>query len=137
MRISREERRNKALAKREEASKGYGVYIFENNTKGELMLSRPTKSGVKRVAPGGRFEGDDYYMQMVGRDLRCIQIIQTKEQEMELAEKLITEQPPTVTTEGTVEFVKQSPAKKLNENQPGEQEDVLLNESPMDGIEII
>ncbi len=57
-----------------------------------------------------------------------------------MTDKLIMDQPDVVTTEGTVEQVVVDEAeKKLNEGQPVQdsQEDVLLTEDPMDGVEII
>lgn len=60
-----------------------------------------------------------------------------------MQDKLIVEQPPTVTTEGTEEVtVTETPEKKkkkLNEAQPAGDKsgDVLLNENPLDGVEII
>jgi hypothetical protein len=112
-------------------SYGEGQFIFENNTKGDLYLPRPTKSGRKRVGRGEQFVGDNYYFQMVPAELKYIK------EAIEM-EKLITEQPPTVTRDGTVEFVAKNADKPLNENQPeDDKEDILLTESPLDGIKIL
>lgn len=109
---------------------GEGMYVFENNTKGDLYLPRPTKSGRRLVPKGQQFVGDNYYFRMVPRELRFIEELQSPQQE-----RLITEQPPTVTTEGTVEFVQQQ--RQFNEEQGGKSTDVLLTETPVDGIKII
>lgn len=114
-----------------------GRFLYENNTKGDLILPQhPINKSSHTLKPRQRFEGDDYYMHMVPKELRYIEDLE------KMSEKLITEQPPMITTEGKVEFVKQDfhNKKKLNENLPEETEaeaDVLLNETPMDGIELI
>ena len=123
------------------AMAGGGLYIYENSSReAELTLPRPTKTGVRKVAARGRFQGDDYYMQLVKTGfLRLVEVLQTPEQEREAAmleeQKLILDQPDRVTNKGKVEQVveKKSPKQKLNEggNQP-QPPDVLLNESPGD-----
>jgi len=150
MRLSRYEVKQLRHQKRKAALEGQGVYVFRNNTSGELFLPRPTKSGITRVPVNEEFQGDDYYMFMVrNNELRLVRQIEAppkptvvnEQTENTMSEdKLITEQPPVVTNEGTVEFVEKpkNPQQKLNENQPAEQpQDILLNENPMDGIEII
>ena len=142
MNLSRHEKHALAAQKRFDAAQGYGKFLYQNNTSGDLMLPRANAKGQNRIGHKQQFEGDDYFLQMVKtNDLKLIKVIQTKDQQMvmEHMERLLTEQPPVVTDEGVVEFVKQGKAKKLNENKPNgeEMQDVLLNESPMDGIEII
>lgn len=149
MRLSRYEKNWLRGQKRQAAMQGKGLYIYENNTSGELILSRPTKSGIVKVGKGEQFQGDDYYMFMVrNNELKHIKTLEHPSQNDSLNEgtnnmneKLITEQPPVVTNEGTVEFVTQNPSsqQKLNENKPTPQPqpDVLLNENPLDGIEIL
>ncbi len=141
----RKENRAKELAKN---MFGEGIYIFENVNNADLTLPRPTKAGVKRVGPKGRFQGDNYYMQMVrSHDLRLIEIIQTPEAEREAnmkEQKLILDQPDRVTNEGTIEQVV-APGKaklhKLNdateEKEKQKQPEVLITEDPMSGVEII
>jgi hypothetical protein len=136
----RKENREKELAKN---MHGEGVYIFENaNDKADLTLPRPTKSGVRRVGPKGRFQGDSYYFGMVrSNELRLIETIQTPEAEREanMEQKLILDQPDTVTEAGRVEHV--LPVKKtpLHEGKGKAQPepDVLITEDPMSGVEII
>lgn len=55
-------------------------------------------------------------------------------------QKLILDQPETVTTKGVVEQVVVEPLKSLNEAKPAEasaSDLALINEDPMSGIEII
>lgn len=114
---------------------GEGQYIFENNTKGDLFLPRATKSGRKLVRKGEQFLGDSYYFAMVKtHELKLIKEITSPEQEQQ--QKLLTEQPPTVTNDGAVEYVQHNPQQQYNEGAPVIQP-VLLNEAPMDGIKIL
>lgn len=119
------------------AMHGEGLYLFKNSLNAELTLPRPTKSGKRTVGPKQEFQGDNYYMQLVQQGhLRLIKVLQTPEQERQIMEqKLILDQPDTVTTKGKVEHVvdEETPKAKLNEadNQPDS--DVLLNEGPVDG----
>lgn len=101
-----------------------GQYVFENNTSGDLSLPRPTIDGLKMVRKNGRFIGDKYYMQMVPQELKYIREVEAS------TERLITEQPPVVTHLGQVEFVEQKIESKKDE-------EVLLTESPIAGLQII
>ena len=145
MRMNRYDKRIMQSERRKRNLEGKGLYVYQNTSSGDLFLPKPTKSGVTRVGLNEEFQGDDYYMFMLGtRELRLVRVIenpaaQLAESKM-MEDKLITEQPPVVTNEGTVEFVKKSEKlKKLNENQPYQlpADDVLLNENPLEGIEII
>ena len=72
--------------------------------------------------------------------LRFIQEIKTEEIEPMNEKKLILDQPDMVTSRGTVEHVvdDMSPLKNLRDSVDNKQQkDILLNENPMDGIEII
>lgn len=124
------------------AMSGEGLYLFENHTKADLSLPRPTKSGIRSVGPGKQFQGDDYYMQLVRNGhLRLIKVLQTPEQERALTEatmqqeKLILDQPDQITEHGKVEHVveKNTPVRKLDEAGNQKAPDVLLNEDPVDG----
>lgn len=142
-----------------EALAGGGKYLYQNSSKvAELTLPRPTASGLRKVPADGKFQGDDYYMQMVkSGDLRLIEVMQTAEQEVAAKneetrllteatasnvkggvmteQKLIVEQPEKVTSKGTVEHVVEgtTPPKKkkpLRETEEKKvQPDILLNES--------
>lgn len=125
----------------QEALHGEGVYLFRNNTSADLTLPRPTKSGTRIVGSGKEFQGDNYYMQLVRQGiLRLVKEIQSPEQqraeEVKMEEKLILDQPDTITEAGKVEHVVSKPAKKLNEQKGSvkeKQQDVLLNEGPVEG----
>tara|TARA_Y100000034_G_C6800987_1_gene359269 strand:+ start:231 stop:689 length:459 start_codon:yes stop_codon:yes gene_type:complete len=126
----------------EEALKGEGLYLFENNTNADLTLPRPTKSGCRAVGPKpAQFQGDDYYMQLVRQGhLRLIKVLQTPEQERAVnegnmeQEKLILDQPDIVTEQGEIEHVinTNTPIQKLDEGDDQPKPDVLLNEAPVD-----
>lgn len=128
-------RKAELMMKRQDALKGHGMYIYENNTSGELLLPKPTSTGRRSVGVKEQFVGDSYYMYMLQAGL--IRLI--KEVSPQMPEKLITEVPPTITHDGTVEFVKQQPKEvKLNEtDKQSQDEPVLLTENPLDGIKII
>lgn len=129
---------------------GEGLYIFRNKTNGTLELSKPTASGMKHVGPQQEWQGDDYYMGLVRKNeavmVKCLLTPeQTKaareEKEKPMNEqKLILDQPDRVTQEGTVEQVT-NPQVPLNEVTPVEQKKpeggVLINEDPMEGVDII
>ena len=126
----------------ENALHGEGMYLYRNNTNADLTLPRPTRSGVRSVGPGKEFQGDNYYMQLVKQGmLRLVKELQSPNQqnvtesEVKMQEKLILDQPDTVTEQGKVEHVVSKPAQKLNETQGenGKQPEVLLNEGPVEG----
>jgi len=137
-----------SFVSKEKVQAGKGYFLYENNTGGTLMLPKATSSGVKQIEapdprrPGsGRFQGDDYFMSLVRNNmLRLIKTLRTPEQEEETMteEKLILDQPVTITEAGEVEHVAaDKPVQKLNETDGEKAPDVLLNENPMDGIEIM
>ena len=138
-RYEKKENQSKNLAI---AMHGEGLYLFENHTKADLGLPRPTKSGIRSVGPGKQFQGDDYYMQMVRNGhLRLIKVLQTPEQEralhegtMNQQEKLILDQPDMITEHGKVEHTikPNTPVRQLDEAGHQPQPDVLLNEGPVD-----
>jgi hypothetical protein len=127
MSLERQIAREIRKAQIKESLKGEGMYIFENNTSGDLYLPRPTQTGRRLVPKGQQFVGDNYYFNMVKtNELKLIQELQSQE-------KVITEQPPTITSQGVVE--NQHP--NINEQASKTQQDILLTESPIDGIKII
>jgi len=127
----------------ENALHGEGLYLFRNNTNAELTLPRPTKSGTRVVAAGKEFQGDNYYMQLVKQGmLRLVKEIQSPQQqkqineEVNMEQKLILDQPDTVTEKGKVEHVIPTPEKQINEQKDEKKEkkpDILLNEGPVEG----
>lgn len=135
---------------------GTGVYIFENNTDGDLSLPKPTASGQRKVGPRQRFQGDSYYMQWIKPPLNLLKFIETVsvvdpallnrdnqqlvEANMTQQKKLILDQPDTIGPQGKVEHVVvDGQQQKLNDATDPDQKrpDVLLNEDPLDGVEII
>lgn len=151
--MNRHERRIAQQEKRDNNLNGTGLYIYENNTNGDLKLPKPTATGIRVVGPRKRFEGDSYFMQFVGNPmnlLRLIQEIKPKLTTAEIAEqiqkeatmageKLILDQPDTITTRGKIEHVVDDtvPKQPLNDSTNQPQPDVLLNEQPLAGLEII
>lgn len=126
----------------EQIQHGEGLFVFRNRLNGTLTLPKPTKSGIKTVPPNGEWQGDNYYLGLVKtNEATLVRTILTPEQTKEMAmneEKLILDQPDTVTAEGTVENVVKQEPQKLNEASPNDpKKDVLLTEDPMDGVEII
>lgn len=142
--FTRQEKKDNREQNKKNSMAGTGMYIFENNTNSELSLPKPTASGMRKVGPKGRFQGDSYFKQWMKPPLNLLKLIETitpdncealtlNEGNMQ---KLILDQPDTVTTAGKVEHVIEDKNKKINENKKKEQE-VLLTEDPLDGIEIL
>lgn len=142
------ERKENNRAHMEKSLQGEGLYLYENNTNADMTLPKPTKSGLRSVGPRQQFQGDNYYMSMVKvGHLRLIKELQSPQQQAvneavtneELTmssqepEKLILDQPETITEHGQVEHV-QSPSQiqSLNEGDNQPKKDVLINESPVD-----
>ena len=149
--LNRMERRQANREKLANRLSGSGVYIYENNTAGDLKLPKPTASGIRVVGPKKRFEGDSYYMQLVGPPMNLLRIIEVispenkaepiKENAMS-GDKLILDQPDTITSRGKIEHVVDDnlpKAQPLNDNTNAAQPtaEVLLNEHPLTGLEII
>lgn len=139
---------------------GTGLYIYENNTGGDLTLPKPTATGLRRIGPKERFQGDSYYQKWVGPPMNMLKFIEAVvvapppvpegpgerlrllEEGAKMAEqkKLILDQPDTITHAGKIEHVVNDnvPVQKINENNPHQKpQDVLLTEDPLDGVEII
>jgi len=150
-RMNRHERREMHAVQLANNMGGTGLYIFENNTDGDLKLPKATASGVRMIGPRKRFQGDSYFMKLVGHPMNLLRFIeeivpkgapqsQLKESTMQ-ADKLILDQPDTVTTKGKIEHVVEtgSTTMPINDATTSTQpfHDVLLNENPLDGVEII
>jgi len=147
-RVNRMEKLSERRSKLEYYQKGSGLYVYRNRTNATLMLPKPTPSGVKSVEPGKEWQGDDYYMKMIGEGqaslVRVIvpptpqnQIVEEKEDVM--PEKLILDQPDQITTNGKVEHVVVTPETLKMESNPVEEKkrEALINEDPMEGIQIL
>lgn len=143
IKLSKQEKREANKLKIKNNLEGTGIYIYENISGGDLFLTKPANNGVKNINPQKRFESDSYYMKWVGPPLNLLRLVEIKELEKtgenDMNEKkLILDQPDTVTNQGKVEHVIVNPNKQLNDStQNEEQPEVLLNESPLDGVEII
>lgn len=132
------------------------LYIFENNKTWDYSLPKKSLCGRKIIPPRGRFKGDEYFLQFVrSGDIKLVEAIAPKVNPPESVnklnentnqgdkmEKLILDQPDKVTVQGKTEsvVVNTNPNNKVikdhnTSNQP--QEDVLLVENPMAGIDII
>jgi len=144
-RFTRQERKENREAKLRSDMAGKGMFIFENNTDGDLTLPKPTAAGVKKVGPRQRFQGDDYFMAWVKPPLNLLKYIETvvpANTEKNMENKLILDQPDMVTERGQVEHVvrqPQVPQQPLNDatGDVQKQPEVLLTEDPLDGVEII
>jgi len=127
---------------------GSGVFVYENNTDADLNLPKPTSTGTRTIGPRKRFQGDSYYLTWVGSPmnlLRFIEEIVPKDNPLKTLNesetnkmndnKLILDQPETVTSQGQVEHVvvNESPDQDSSEKKT----EILLNESPIEGLEII
>jgi hypothetical protein len=149
-RFTRQEKKEIQRTKLENNMSGTGIYIYENNTDGDLNLPKPTISGSRTIGPRKRFQGDSYYMKWVGSPMNLLRFIEevvpqtktlneNKENNMN-EKKLILDQPDTVTSKGKVEHVvsEDTPVQSLNDSTNSDKKpDVLLNESPIEGLEII
>lgn len=131
----------------EQATKGEGLYLFVNNTRGDLMLPKPVIVNgveVRNIPPGRTFEADSYYFNMMKTNqIRLVKVIQdpNKKEETMTEQKLILDQPDRFTQQGKTEHVVPVEKKQLNENQPASPKkkapDALITEDPMSGVEII
>jgi hypothetical protein len=93
--------------------KGNGHYKFLNRSKAEFILPKPGLKGEKRVDAGKTFEGDDYFFAFVPSILIQVESF-NKEKPVE-PEVLLMEQPPVYTTDGQVEYVKDTGGEELIE----------------------
>ena len=137
---TRAEQKQNQEKKVAQALAGKGLYVYENKLKADLTLPKPTHSGLRQVKAGAKFQGDDYYLQMVKTgELKLIEVLDRGEPPV-MENKLILDQPEMVTTEGTVELVQKQNAKKkkLKESVSNEKTDpVLLVEEPTGHLETI
>lgn len=149
-RLNRQQKREMQTLKLKNSLSGSGVYVYENNSDADLSLPKPTASGVRIVGPRKRFQGDSYFMSWVGPPMNLLKLVEVvvpqspqkfANEETEMENKLILDQPDTVTQSGKVEYVVAGdPAvKQLNDNVDPTKKvpEVLLTEDPLDGVEII
>ena len=136
----------------EEYYGGSGRYIFENKTSGDLQLPKPASNGNVWVGKGGQFTGDSFFLKLVPRDLKLIEIIAQPNSENineSTESKLILDQPDTITQSGKVEHVESQEDAQLNDSTENKDEHegscacdtcsdkMLLTEDPLDGVDII
>lgn len=149
-RLNRQQKREMQTLKLKNSLSGSGVYVYENNSDADLSLPKPTASGIRVVGPRKRFQGDSYFMSWVGPPMNLLKLVEVvvpqspqkfANEETEMENKLILDQPDTVTQSGKVEYVVAGdPAvKQLNDNVDPTKKapEVLLTEDPLDGVEII
>jgi hypothetical protein len=152
VRLTKQEKRDAQAEKVKQAFSGTGRFVYKNCTKGTLSLTKPAMNGSRQVAAGAEFEGDSYFMQFTRPPenvIAFVRVIESSTPEpdptapspvltegVNMENKLILDQPSTVTANGTVEHVVAS--QTINEASPNaSQKEVLLNETPLDGVEII
>lgn len=146
-RLNRYERRAMHEEKMRINLQGQGRYIYQNNTDGDLRLPKPAEEGITIIGPRQKFVGDSYFMELVKYPMNMLRVVEViedglnKKEEVKMnQEKLILDQPDTVTTKGTVERVVVQPDQQVITDGTESQEkpkDVLLNEDPIDSVEII
>jgi hypothetical protein len=108
------------------------MYMFKNFNREEIRLPEPNRDGQTIIAPNGEFVGDGRFFPL----LRSGQLKLVKEVEIPMSEsKLITEQPPTITQQGQVEYVVDS-GKNLTENKKKGQ-GKELKEDALEGVKLL
>lgn len=142
---------------KENMYKGHGIYVFENKTNADLMLPKASLGNQKIIPPNGKFRGDSFFISMVkNNSLKLIEVIQSEEEALKIKNeninkagdnimenKLILDQPPTITTKGTVEHIQVNNACSSNKNEnlnlteEEKNKEILLVEDPVGTIEII
>lgn len=153
-RVTKFEKQEANRLKVEESLKGTGLFVYENHTAGDLTLPKATPSGLRRLGPKERFQGDSYFMQFVGPPYNLLKFVEeivpekkvaakaalTLTENTQMEKKLILDQPERVTAEGTVEsvVVTDTPVQRLHDSTENKKKpEVLLTEDPLDGVEII
>lgn len=120
---------------------GTGVYRFRNRSSvASLELPKTSMDGKKWIQPNETWEGDSYFLSMVPKDAILVETISAPKKENNMTEKLILDQPDTVTTAGKVEHMVPQDELSLTEGNPKDEiqvKDKLLNEDPLSGVTII
>lgn len=97
------------------SSQGYGKFLFKNEGRGDIILDKFSLDGKKIISPGGVFQGDSTFFNLIPFGVKILEDIMNKEKEV-----LLLEQPPVVTEQGQVDYV------ILNESNPEEKETLLV-----------
>jgi hypothetical protein len=126
---------------------GTGLYRFKNNSKGTLMLPKPAQDGRRQIGEGEEFIGDSYFITFMKKELIIVEQLATEPEPLEerniMSEKLILDQPDTVTVSGTIEQVVRAqqpvPAQLplIEDDADPTKKNVLINEDPLEGMEIV
>lgn len=137
--------RNQEIAKFRMQPQNDKIYIFRNHKECSLILPKESLDGKKEVFPGETWKGDSYFLDNTVNKLHlavvveeCVSSIKKAEEQI-MEEKLILDQPATVTTKGIVEQVVVNDMVQLNEANPDEEKSTgekLICESPISGIEL-
>lgn len=142
--ITKKEKKQINTNTRQNNLNGTGVYIFQNITNGDFMLPKRSMEGKNLVRAKEQFKGDSYFMRFIGPPNNLLKMIrrieETKTEVNTMTDnKLILDQPDQITSEGKIEHVVADTKKAIiKENDANKnQENVLINESPVDGLEII
>jgi hypothetical protein len=128
--------------------RGDGLFVFRNKSKeATLSLPKTAADGKTRMVgpynpkiPGsGEWEGDSYFLKMIPREAILVRTIKDPG-EKQMNEKLILDQPETVTREGHVEHIvlNDEPVNETpEEGCEKSKKEVLLTEDPLEGVTII
>ena len=109
-RVSKIERMAEQRKLKEFHERGNGLFVFRNKSnEATLLLPKAAADGKTRMVgpanpavPGsGEWEGDNYFMKLVPREAILVRTIKAPG-EQQMNEKLILDQPETVTAEGAV-----------------------------------
>ena len=144
------ERHLEARVRAQAALQGVGLYEYRNRSKSDFLLPKPANDGRKSICAGGVFQSDSYFLRNVPSPLSIVRVIdqglpeQTKGEVIMTEaviseEKLILDQPDTVTSAGKVEQVvvgkkSKKAAIKLQESEEGEK---LICDAPNGDVEIL
>lgn len=148
--MNRYEKRELNRQKVENHLRGEGIFVYRNKMKVDMILPKPHLSGTTRVSAGQEFQGDSYFLSMLGPGglslVRTIvpagttnpvpPAINNEEVIME-TQKLLLDQPDTVTTGGKVEHVVETLPSQKKVVEQKKSDDILLIENPLDGVEIL
>ena len=127
---------------------GEGLYEYRNTTTGTLGLPKPIMVNgqeCKEIPYRGTWQGDNYFMLLVkGGMAALVRTINdpNQKEEVKMEEKLILDQPDVTTQQGVIEQVIVTDQKKVKPVKPKptkleENNEVLLNDDAMDGVQIL
>lgn len=141
--LSKQQKKQCNIDNRNNNLNGTGVYIFQNITSGDFMLPKKSLEGKKMVKTKEQFQGDSYFLKFVGPPNNLLKMVrrieETNERATNMTDKLILDQPDQITNQGKVEHVIADTQKAIiKENDANKNQDnVLITENPIDGLEII